>query len=55
MTKRFFCVGLMLLVVSITLAQDQFKVMSYNLLEFPEAPPGNRELILNDILAEVDP
>ena len=55
MTKRFFCVGLMLLVVSITLAQDQFKIMSYNLLEFPEAPPGNRELILNDILAEVDP
>ena len=55
MTKRFLCIGLMLLFVSITFAQDQFKLMTYNLLEFPEAPPDNRELILNDILAEVDP
>ena len=55
MTKRFLCIGLMLLAISITFAQDQFKLMTYNLLEFPEAPPDNRELILNDILAEVDP
>ena len=55
MRKRFLCIGLMLLYVSITFAQDQFKLMTYNLLEFPEAPPDNRQLILNDILAEVDP
>ena len=46
---------LTLLAVTIAPAQGQFKLMSYNLLEFPEAPPDNRELLLNDILAEADP
>jgi len=55
MTKQILYTGLMLFSVAILTAQDQFKIMSYNLLEFPEAPPDNRELILNDILAEVDP
>ena len=45
----------MLLAVAVASAQGQFKLMSYNLLEFPEAPPDNRELLLNDILAEADP
>ena len=45
----------MLWVVTSINAQDEFKLMTYNLLEFPEAPPDNRELILNDILAEVNP
>ena len=55
MNVRSFYIGLMLLVVTSINAQDEFKLMTYNLLEFPEAPPDNRELILNDILADVDP
>jgi hypothetical protein len=29
--------------------------MFYNLLEFPEAPPANRELLLKDIINAVNP
>ena len=53
--KIIISFALLLLAVATTFAQAQFKLMSYNLLEFPEAPPVNRELVLNDILAEADP
>ncbi|MBU2525401.1 MAG: T9SS type A sorting domain-containing protein [Bacteroidetes bacterium] len=35
--------------------QSLLKTMVYNLLEFPSAPPANRELILKDILAAFTP
>lgn len=35
--------------------QNTLKAMVYNLLEFPSAPPANRELILKDILANFAP
>ncbi|HPF10662.1 MAG TPA: hypothetical protein PKW08_05085 [Flavobacteriaceae bacterium] len=37
------------------LGQESLKLMSYNLLEFPEANPPNRELILKDILDTYEP
>lgn len=37
------------------LSQSILKTMCYNLLEFPEANPQNRELILRDILNEYNP
>jgi len=36
-------------------SQNTARVMFYNLLEFPEAPPANREFILRDILEEINP
>ena len=36
-------------------AQDTVKAMFYNLLNFPEANPSNRELILRDILSLYEP
>ena len=36
-------------------SQNTARVMFYNLLEFPEAPPVNREFILRDILEDIDP
>jgi len=36
-------------------AQEVLKTMVYNLLNFPTAPPANRELILKDILDEFEP
>lgn len=35
--------------------QNTLKTMVYNLLEFPSAPPANRQLILKDILTEFLP
>lgn len=46
---------LLLLVSSITYAQEDYRLMFYNLLNFPEAPPSNRTAILNDILDDVQP
>jgi len=45
----------MVLFTVLSWSQDTAKIMFYNLLEFPEAPPDNRELILKDILDEVQP
>ncbi|MBS3737525.1 endonuclease/exonuclease/phosphatase family protein [Mesohalobacter halotolerans] len=36
-------------------SQGSATIMFYNLLEFPEAPPSNRELILKDIIDAVNP
>ncbi|MEZ4874768.1 MAG: endonuclease/exonuclease/phosphatase family protein [Flavobacteriaceae bacterium] len=44
-----------MLLPSLGVAQSVLKAMSYNLLEFPEANPQNRELILRDILNEYEP
>jgi exonuclease III len=47
---------LLSLVFSLTLfSQTQIKVMSYNLLEFPEAPPSNRSTILKSIINNIQP
>ena len=37
------------------LSQDTARLMFYNLLEFPEAPPANRDVILRTILNPVQP
>ncbi|RDK87300.1 hypothetical protein [Marinirhabdus gelatinilytica] len=37
------------------IAQENLNVMFYNLLEFPSASPGNRFIILRDIVAEFPP
>ena len=48
--------GSVALLFSISLwSQDTAKIMFYNLLDFPEAPPANRELILRDIIDVVQP
>lgn len=36
-------------------SQDTARIVFYNLLDFPEAPPANRELILRDILNDINP
>lgn len=41
--------------VQFSYGQTTLKTMVYNLLEFPSAPPANRELILKDILATFAP
>jgi exonuclease III len=46
---------LFLLCVQVVVAQATLKTMVYNLLEFPSAPPVNRELILKDIFASYLP
>ncbi|MGX1023236.1 endonuclease/exonuclease/phosphatase family protein [Psychroflexus sp. MBR-150] len=48
-------VGLMLFWVLTAWSQNTAKIMFYNLLDFPEAPPDNRELILKDIIDQVQP
>lgn len=54
--KRFYYAFLaVLLFVQFGYSQNTLKTMVYNLLEFPSAPPANRELILKDILAEFTP
>ncbi|RRO14519.1 endonuclease/exonuclease/phosphatase family protein [Flavobacteriaceae bacterium 14752] len=53
--RSLIYVGLMLFYVLSSWSQSTAKVMFYNLLEFPEAPPNNRELILKDIIDEVEP
>lgn len=44
-----------LLFSGVLFSQSTLTTMFYNLLEFPEANPQNRELILRDILAEYTP
>ena len=36
-------------------SQENYKVMFYNLLEYPDAPPENRAEILKSILADISP
>jgi exonuclease III len=41
--------------ITVILSQDTARIMFYNLLEFPEAPPANREIILHDIISLIQP
>ena len=52
---RVIYVSLTMLFTAILWSQDTAKIMFYNLLDFPEAPPANRQLILRDIIDEVQP
>ncbi len=36
-------------------SQNTARLMFYNLLDFPEAPPANRDIILKNIIDEVEP
>lgn len=53
--QRMIYVGIALLYSIFLQSQDTAKIMFYNLLDFPEAPPANREFILRDIIDEVQP
>ena len=52
--KGFLYLIILLFVISVN-AQETINTMFYNLLEFPEASPANREILLRDILDEYDP
>jgi len=52
--KRCFFI-LLLFVFQGAIAQEVLKTMVYNLLNFPTAPPANRQVILRDILDEFQP
>lgn len=52
---RVIYVSLALVFSACLWSQDTARIMFYNLLDFPEAPPANRELILRDILDEAQP
>jgi len=39
----------------LSFSQEEYTLMFYNLLDFPEAPPSNRNAILKDILVEIEP
>jgi len=41
--------------ITLTWSQDTVRLMFYNVLQFPEAPPENRELILRDIITPIQP
>lgn len=47
--------GLVLLASVVLWSQDTARIMFYNLLDFPEAPPTTRVFILKDILEETKP
>ncbi len=53
MKKRLLL--LVLLIGQIIFSQTQLKLMSYNLLDFPQAPPANRENNLKTILNNIQP
>jgi endonuclease/exonuclease/phosphatase family metal-dependent hydrolase len=55
MVQRWILVGLAFLGSMSLWSQNTARVMFYNLLEFPEAPPSSRDLILKDIIDEVEP
>ena len=46
---------MLFLVTASSIGQEDYKLMFYNLLNFPEAPPSNRNAILKDILADIEP
>lgn len=54
MLKKIF-IGIIALSWQLGFAQEDYTLMFYNLLDFPEAPPSNRISILNEILDEVNP
>lgn len=54
MGKKIWCTGLFLM-PWLLFSQSTIKTMFYNLLEFPEANPQNRDVILKDILEEYAP
>ncbi len=43
------------LISNLCLSQEDYKLMFYNLLNFPEAPPSNRISILDEIVDEIQP
>jgi endonuclease/exonuclease/phosphatase family metal-dependent hydrolase len=53
--NRWILIGVVLLCGLTAWSQDTAKLMFYNLLNFPEAPPGNRAIILRDIINDVAP
>jgi exonuclease III len=55
MMQRGIMAFLALLCFTGIFSQNTARVMFYNLLEFPEAPPANRELILREILHDIEP
>lgn len=55
MTRFYLTFLAVWLSILLAYSQNTLKTMVYNLLEFPSAPPANRELILKDILAEFTP
>lgn len=55
MYKNFLVFISFIFFVSLGSAQEDYTLMFYNLLNYPEAPPSNREVILKQILEEVQP
>lgn len=53
--RRLMYAGIIMLWSLSIWSQDSARIMFYNLLEFPEAPPNNRELILKDIIEQANP
>lgn len=53
--RRVIYVGIIMLWSLMSWSQDTARIMFYNVLEFPEAPPNNRELILKNIIDEIQP
>lgn len=54
-TKHIVLFAFWLLAGMVVHAQETLNVMFYNLLEFPEAPPANRPVILKNILESFGP
>lgn len=54
MMQRLFFFGLLLFSLCLG-AQNSARIMFYNLLDYPEAPPLNRDFILKEIIDELEP
>ena len=52
--RHWFAVVLSLSFI-VSKGQNSARILFYNLLEFPEAPPSNRDVILRDILNPIQP
>ncbi len=53
--KKLLLLVPMLLIFHGVLCQETIKTMFYNVFEFPDAPPQNREILLKDIIQSYDP
>jgi chaperonin cofactor prefoldin len=53
--KKYFLLILTLLSLNTIYSQTNIKTMFYNLLNYPTAPPNNRDIILNEILLSYQP
>jgi len=53
--QRLIHVGLVLIIPFFLFSQNSARIMFYNLLDYPEAPPADRAIILKNILNEIDP